>query len=108
VLGFLALGLESTLPVPQLVRCVGSQSGEKVFLEIFLRQQLQTEVPVWFPGIHSHWLDRRGYFQVGYLHALFSHISALNVLMQDRLFFPASFAVAVQSMRCPSVIRGFW
>ena len=64
LLGFVALGLESTLPIPQLVRFVQPHSGFHTSAAEITSQQLQAEVPLWFPHVYPDRLGWRRFFQV--------------------------------------------
>lgn len=62
ILGFVALGLESTLPIPQLIRCAFCCCAYPTCAEH--TQQLQTAVAVWLQNLDAAWMGRRRCFQV--------------------------------------------
>lgn len=65
-LGFLALGLESTLPLPQLYRYAYTPQFEAEYGSTTgLQQQLQAENTPWFPSINTYWLGGGRFIQVG-------------------------------------------
>lgn len=61
ILGYVALGLESTLPIPQLVRYDTLNSGSTPYYSFVLTlfQQHQASHTVRLQDDHTYWLGRR-------------------------------------------------